>query len=221
MSPSAYASHIASQHPNKKAVTGMAIGTTSIVVLGSLFRWTLVDLLTPFLELILEMAIGLLFLSSLLWSLVHFVRFIRRKPNGGIVPLAINVATALVVVFVPFTLLTTNVDFRVLYSARMSVVGDVLAGKYDNQVENAGGRGDLIRLRGMRSYLSSGGGEIVRLRGPRRALILFFDFRGVLDSFSGFVYSSDDQPPGKDDFLGNFVEIERLKKNWFWVASRN
>lgn len=221
MSSAAHASDQASPHPTGNGVTGMAIGTASIVLFVSLFRWTLIDILTPFLEPILEAAIGLLFLSSLLWSLVHFLKFLRRRPGSAVVPLGINVATALVVVFVPFTLLTTNIDFRLYYSARMSVVRDVLAGKYDNQVENAGARGDLIALSGMRSYLSSGGGEIVRLRSPKRTLILFFDFRGVLDSFSGFVYSSDDQPPSKEDFLGNFVEIDRLRKNWFWVASTN
>jgi len=199
----------------------MAIATASIVLFVSLFRWTLVEFLTPFLEPILEMTIGVLFLISLIWSVVHSVRFIWRKPGDAVVPLVINVATGLVVVFVPFTLLTTNIDFRLLYSARMSVVGDVLAGKYDNKVERAGARGDLIPLPGVRSYLSSGGGEIVRLRNPERTLILFFDYRGVLDSFSGFVYSSDDRPPGKADFLGNFVEINRLRKNWYWVASKN
>lgn len=199
----------------------MAIATAGIVLFVSFCRWTLVEFLTPFLEPILEIGIGVLFLISLIWSVVHFVRFIRSKPGKAVVPLGINMATGLVVVFVPFTLLTTNIDFRLLYSARMSVVGDVLAGKYDNKVESAGARGDLIPLSGTRSYLSSGGGEIVRLRSPERTLILFFDYRGVLDSFSGFVYSSDDQAPGKDDFLGNFVEIDRLRKNWFWVASRN
>lgn len=199
----------------------MAIGTAGIVLFVSLFRWTLVEFLTPFLEPILEMAVGLLFLVSLLWSVIHLIRCVRRKPSDAVVPLGINLATGLIVVFVPFTLLTTNIDFRLLYSPRMSVVGDILAGKYDHNVESAGSRGDLIQLSGMHSYLSSGGGEVVRLRSPNRTLILFFDYRGVLDSFSGFVYTSDDQPPGKKDFLGNFVEIDRLRKNWFWVASRN
>jgi hypothetical protein len=35
-----------------------------------------------------------------------------------------------VAIFVPFTALTTDLDFRVHYAARMAVVDDVLAGQY-------------------------------------------------------------------------------------------
>jgi hypothetical protein len=129
--------------------------------------------------------------------------------------------TATVAIFVPFTALTTNLGFRVYYGARTAVVGDVLAGKYDNHIENKGGRGDWIALPASLSYLSSGGGEIVRFNHQGRTLIFFFSYRGILDSFSGFVYSTDNMPPTNGDFGGQFVEIIPLRKNWFWAASRN
>src|ERR1700730_3131945 len=67
----------------------------------------------------------------------------------------------------------------------------------------------------------AGGGDIVRLRRQNATLIFFFDYRGILDSFSGFVYSTDDSAPRDGDFGGRFVEIERLRQNWFWATSRN
>jgi len=52
-------------------------------------------------------------------------------------------------------------------------------------------------------------------------LIFFFDYRGILDSFSGFVYSTNDSPPRQGEFGGKFVEVIRLQKNWFWATSSN
>jgi hypothetical protein len=195
-----------------------ALGTAILV---SLFRWTLVEYLTPFLEPLLEIGVGILFLVSLIWSTVHLI---RRRHDGlatAFLPVAVNTVAALIVVFVPFTELTTNLNFRFRLNDRMAVVNDVLAGKYQNQIQSAGGRGDLIALPARLSGLSSSGGEIVRFHRQSDTLVLFFDYRGILDSFSGFVYSTDDLPPGPGDFGAKFFEIERLRKNWFWVSSRN
>jgi hypothetical protein len=71
-------------------------------------------------------------------------------------------------------------------------------------IKSAGGRGEVIPLQGALSTFESAGEEIVRLRRPSDPLIPFFDYRGMPDSFPGFVYSSDDAPPVKDDFGGTF-----------------
>ncbi len=186
----------------------------------SLFRWTLVEYLTPFIEPILEIAIGVLLLASLVWSVVHFIRARKQSPKVALFPLAFNVLTIAIVTFVPFSLLTTELDFRAHYRARMAVVSSVLDGRYENLVQSGGGRGDFIALPAQLSYLSSGG-DIIRSRRHNATLIFFYDYRGILDSFSGFIYSTDDSPPGNGDFGGRFVEIERLRQNWFWATSRN
>jgi hypothetical protein len=189
-------------------------------LLVSLFRWTLVEYLTPFIQPLLEMGIGLVFLASLVWSIVYLIRSRKQNPKRASLPLAVNVLTAVIVTFVPFSLLTTELDFRAHYQARMAVVSSVLDGRYENLVQDRGGRGDFIALPSQLSYLSSGG-DIVRLRRQNATLIFFYDYRGILDSFSGFVYSTDDSPPRDGDFGGRFAEIERLRQNWFWATSRN
>ena len=191
------------------------------LLLVNLFRWTSVEYLTPFLEPLLEIGVGVFFLVSLVWSAVHLIRKRRDGITDAFTPLAVNVATVLIVMLVPFTELTTNFDFRVHLSARTSVVNDVLAGKYEDRIRNAGGRGDLISLPPRLSDLSSSGGEILRFRRQNDTLILFFDYRGILDSFSGFVYSTDDFPPQSGDFGSKFFAVERLRVHWFWVSSRN
>jgi hypothetical protein len=190
----------------------------SAIFLG-LFRWTLVEYLTVFLEPLVEAAAAIFFVVSLIWSTIHLFRQRKKGPATAAIPLGVNVITALIVVFVPFTRLTIALDFRVLCAIRTEVARDVLAGKYENKIEHLGS-GDLITLPGRLFYLSSGG-EIVRERRANDTLILFFSFRGILSSFSGFVYSPDDRPPENGDFGGRFSEIDRLRQNWFWVSSRN
>ena len=53
----------------------------------------------------------------------------------------------------------------------------------------SGGRGDFVKLPPGRSYLSTGG-DITRLRRGNAELIFLFDFRGILSSLAGFVYST-------------------------------
>jgi hypothetical protein len=143
-------------------------------------------------------------LVSLTWSIVHALRKRRQRIAIAVLPLAVNVCTLLIAFFVPFTAVTIDIDFRTHLNARAAVVQDLLAGRYEKQVESLGGYGDLIALPNSKAYLSSGGGEILRYRRQNDTLILFFSYRGVLDSFSGFVYSTDDVPPQSGDFGGGF-----------------
>ncbi|MBZ5644609.1 MAG: hypothetical protein LAO19_17775 [Acidobacteriia bacterium] len=189
-------------------------------IVANVFRWTLVNFLTVFLEPLLEDGLWIALLGSFAWSIVHLIRARKRGPRLMLPPVTVNVLTLLMVLYVPFDYITTQFDFHMNYSARMAVVREVAAGKLDGRIRVSGGRGDFIGLQPWQSYLSTGG-EIMRWRRPNAQLIFFFDFRGVLSSFAGFVYSTDGTPPRQDDFGGNFVEIEHLRDNWFYASSRN
>jgi hypothetical protein len=199
---------------------GVVFAAFIVVILISLFRWTLIEHLTPFIEPTLEVTIGLILLVSLVCSVVHLIWARKQSPGVALSPLLVNVVALLMVAFFPFDFVTAQLDFRAHYKARMAVVSTVLDGGYENLAQN-GGRADLIALPAQLSYLSSGGGDIMRWRRENATLIFFFDYRGILDSFSGFVYSTDDSPPREGDFGGHFAEIKRLRQNWFWATSRN
>jgi hypothetical protein len=62
-------------------------------------------------------------------------------------------------------------------------------------------------------------GEVLIDRRDGKSFILFFTFRGILDRFSGYVYSPTDDPPAKDQFLGDGIEIDHVAPNWYWYAS--
>jgi hypothetical protein len=68
-------------------------------------------------------------------------------------------------------------------------------------------------------YLSKGGGEIVIEKHRGHDSILFFTYRGILYSSSGFVYSPKDQKPLHSDYVGDFIEIIKLDSKWYFVSS--
>jgi hypothetical protein len=198
-----------------------AICVFVVATLENFLRWKITEYLTPFLMPFLEMGIVLVFLLSVVCSLVHLFRHRGELPKSSY-PLLANIAAFLIMWFVPADWITTRADFRLNYSRRMEVVSDVLARKYDTQgARTTTTSGDLIALPSELSGLSAGGGMIMRRQTQERTLIFFFDFRGILNSFSGFVYSSDDSPPRDADFNARFFEIVRLQKNWYWASSRN
>jgi hypothetical protein len=161
-------------------------------------------------------------LSPLPHLLVRALSPSAKNLPKSVYPLTVNIATFLIVWFVPLDWIATRADFKLHYAGRMAVVSDVVAGKYGGPGElTVTTRGDLINLPGAFSNLSAGGGMIMRRRSPARTLIFFYDFRGILDSFSGFVYSSDDSPPRDADFNAQFFQVVRLQKDWYWASSKN
>jgi hypothetical protein len=111
-------------------------------------------------------------------------------------------------------------NFKWNYTRRMEVVSDVLAGKLANAVDGSVG-GTVVHLPSPYRGVSAGGDDILIFRSDGKTLIFFFDFRGILDNFSGFVYSTDGTKPTNDDFGGQFFEVEQLRPNWFWASSAN
>ena len=193
----------------------------TILLAIHIFRWRVVEALTPFIEPTVESVLEVAYLLVLLWSLIHFIRQAKKLgARRAATPLLVNIAILLIVLFVPFTEITVGLNFRWNYTKRAEVVSAVLDGKMNQFITNSGGLGDFIHLplsyRGL-----SDGDDIMVYRRDGQTLIFFFDFRGILDSFSGFVYSTDDTTPKSGDFGGQFVELEHLRPNWYWASSAN
>jgi hypothetical protein len=181
-----------------------------LVVFYKFFEWKIVEVLTPF-------------LMPLLWLLVFgfffvitFLTLMNLFKNKVWKPLAIQTVTILLWLFFPFTQIVLNIDFTMTKAEREKVVANINSGTLKPNVSH---NDSLIHLPEKYNHLSKGGGEVVVEKKGDSYTILFFTFRGILDSFSGFVYSPNDQRPSASDFDGDYKEIERLDKNWYWVAS--
>jgi hypothetical protein len=190
------------------------------ILLLNLFRWTLVEWLTPFILPLVDLAVFAVFVGVAVWSLVHFIRQRKRiGPRDAFMPLAVNLWVIAIVMLFPFTEITTKLDFKWHHAKRMEVVSAVLDGKMDKFITHRGGRGDVIHLPPEFRGMSAGGDDIMVFRRNGHVLIFFFTYRGILDHFSGFIFSGDDTKPENGDFGGDFIELERLRPNWYWAAS--
>src|SRR5215831_18999650 len=202
------------QHPTSPHSTApilkVSLILAAVIIAASVFRWTIIEWLTPFIDPIMVLGLGLALLCALVVSLLHFLfRFRKAGLRQAAIPFLVNCATLLIVLFVPFTRITTNLDFRWNYRKRMEVVADVLSGKLD-KAGRATGRGEFVQLPPSHRGLSAGGDEIIISRRDGATLVFFFTFRGILDSFSGFVYCPDGAKPVDGDFGGQFIEVQQL-----------
>jgi hypothetical protein len=185
----------------------------------NIFRWMLVDLLTVFLEPMVEIAVFSAFAAVLVWAIVHAILPFRGARGNRFSPLLLGLTSLAVFLFVPFNEIELDINFSINVQSRTDVAQRVLA-KIPSAAPMLGGRGDFVHLTGS-EYRLSDDGDVMVWHTAQKQMVFFFTFRGVLDSFSGFVYSANDLPPENEDFGGEWVEVTRLRKNWYWAASRN
>lgn len=189
------------------------IGSLTIL-LQNIYRWTIVDIFTPFIAILIEM-IG--YLVFIVCSLIVFVYFViskcQRARNG--IPILINIVVIILIFIIPFTSITVNLDYRFNKSEREEVVKLVLDGSLK---PNLSFNAALIHLPDKYEKLSKGGGEIIVEGSGQDTQILFFTYRGVVDNFAGFIYTANGSRP--DEMLfGDFIQVKKFDKNWYWVSA--
>ncbi|MEG0775450.1 hypothetical protein [Clostridium sp.] len=194
-----------------------SIAASVLLILINIFRWHLIEVFSVFLLPFLEGPIILLFLGSMISSVVYFIRNGRKEKLRAIVPLTICIITILIVWFVPFTKINLALDFSKNLEQREKVVSMIQTGEL---MPNVSHNQSLIALPKEYAHLSKGGGEVVVEREGDNLRVLFFTFRGVLDSFSGFVYISDDTKLQEGNFNTGFLQIEKKKEHWYWGAAK-
>lgn len=157
-----------------------------------------------------------MYLGLLLLIIISFIALsfrIRKNRKWASFPLLINIGTLLIIIFVPFTSMWLNWQFNSNWQEYNEVVQLIEDGEIKPDENGA------IRLPPKYRHLSKGGGwiEVEKKDGVTR--IFFYTFVGVLDNFSGFMYSSDNSPPKRGDLGGDWKQIEQQRPNWFFCAS--
>ena len=196
----------------------ISLAGSGAFVFIQILRWPLVSLLTVFVEPLLEIAVFLCFTVVGICCLVYAIRNRRSASRKVWLPVAICLSAAIIVVAVPFSELYLKFDFYI-YQDRRTAVAEKLLQNPSLVTNVPGSRGAFVTLDPADSYLSRDDGEVLIDRRDGNTFVLFFTFRGILGRFSGFVYSPTDEPPGKDEFDGDGLEIKRLAPHWFWYAS--
>lgn len=176
----------------------------------------MIDSLTPFLFIPLAGALWLLFLISVIVSLVSLYRK-RKLGKVAWLPIGINIAAILIVFFVPFTELWLKVNFALYKADREKVVQEVYSGNLQPNVRK---NSPLIKLGSNYPNLSVGGNEFVVQEYNGRKYVFFFTFRGILDNYSGFLYVPDGGDPKLYSDLNeeDSTQIVKYDDHWFYAS---
>lgn len=184
----------------------LAIFSSLIVVLFKFSQWSIMDIVTPFaMPFFWLMVYGF-------FTVVTIMSFITLFKTKQWRPVLIQLFTVLLLFFFPFNKIVLDLEFHANKSEREEVVTFIEKGVIQPNVSH---NESLILLPKEYRNLSKGGGEIIVEDGE----VFFFTFRGILDNFSGFVYSPTDAKPRQGDFGGDFKEIVKLEKHWYFIGS--
>ena len=195
----------------------VALVISAFLILVIAFQWSLDDLLTPFLMPPLLALVWLLFMVVTVWSLVHLMRHEKGLRNA--IPAIICALTLGIVMLVPFTKLWLHFNFALNKSARERVVHDVSVDRLKPNRIFASGVG-MISLTDQTPNISAGGNEIQTATYNGKTYVFFYTFRGILNSYSGFLYV----PTGGDP--GAFFDVNeeprplsyKYDDHWFFVT---
>ncbi len=194
----------------------LAIISSVLLILLSVFEWSLVDTITIFLMLPLSAAVWLFFIGCLVASLTCLLNF-KRIGLKSVAPIGIQAVALLLVIYVPFTALWLKADYILNKAQREVVVAKVLNGQLKPNVEHNAG---LIHLSGDYSGLSRGGDDIVVENHEGVTYVFFFTFRGILDNYSGYLYVPDGGSAEKYSDLSesDVTQIKHIENNWYLVS---
>jgi hypothetical protein len=190
------------------------IGSMTIILLN-IFRWTLVDIFTPFFAPFIEIIGYFIFIVCSLIIFIYYVASRKNRRARNKIPILLNVGVLVLVLVIPITSITLNLDFRYHKSERDEVVQLVLNGSLNPNVSH---NESLILLPNEYKKLSKGGGEIVVEGTGQGTHILFYTYRGVIDNYAGFIYTVDGRRPDAVRF-GDFIEVKKLNRYWYWVSA--
>jgi hypothetical protein len=176
--------------------------------------WSLTDLLTIFVSMLLPPAAWLALASVTLWALV----FALRRRAGGYkqwFPLGICLVAATIGVLAPFTDLWLSVNYRFHHTARLRVIAALEARQLPTPQTSDSTM--MVHLPWAAS-VSNGGGDILVERRHGHLMVLFFTYRGILSHYSGYIYTSDDAPALTEAFGDSVRQSRRIAPHWFFAA---
>jgi hypothetical protein len=185
-----------------------------VAFLTQLFQWSLIDILTPFIFPLLQ---GLIALAIIISFIVSGFRFFKSRSKIRVLVFFISLITLIIYSFFPFTSIALNLDFNTKLSERKQVV--VLVQKQTLK-PNVSYDSSLIKLPNNFPNVSAGGNEIIVQNYGDSPEIFFFTYRGILSSYSGFLYTQGDVEPA--EFWNDTpIQVFKLRDHWYFMAFSN
>ncbi len=197
----------------KRRLIHSIIAAVLIILLG-IFKWSIIDRISPFLFMPFSGVIWLYFIIIVIASLTCILKY-KKIGLVSLAPLAITGLAFVTAYFVPFTYLWLKADFAFYKNEREEIVQQV----YKNELKpNVSHNPSLISLDDSYPNLSSGGNEIIVEEHDGQKYVFFFTFRGVVDNYSGFVYVPEGGDPRNFSDLNEMssTQITPFGGNWYY-----
>ncbi len=194
----------------KKKLTKITMISGIIVIIYNLTKWYLVQLVTPFFMPFVSIVIYGSFFIIFIIGIINFIKCKNWKP------LVIQLIIIIICIYVPFVKIYMKLDFIIYKEDRKQVIELIEQKKLIPNVEY---NNEMIHLPKQFLSTSKNGGDILVQEKENSTLIFFYTYRGILDNFSGFIYSFNDIKPIKSDFNSDFKEIIKVENNWYYVTS--
>ncbi|HEX7981440.1 MAG TPA: hypothetical protein VF461_22710 [Gemmatimonadaceae bacterium] len=200
--------------PSSACIRFCTIAAAAVILVAA-FEWTIIDAVTEFLFMPLQVAAWLPLLVGFGWAVITYARF-RASDRTASYPLLICVVGVAIVLFVPWTTVWLAANELVHRSDRERIVQQVQQGALR---PNVGYNSALIALSSDSPDVSKGGNEIIVEEHDGRRYVFFYTYRGILDHYSGFLYV----PAGADprafrEAADRSTVMEPRSPNWYFLA---
>ncbi|MFD0769519.1 hypothetical protein ACFQZ1_11865 [Bacillus sp. CGMCC 1.60114] len=194
----------------KKNLTKIITISSFVLIFYHFLEWYLVEFLTPFVMPFLSITIHGWFFILLILSIIHLIRYKNLKP------LIIQLIVIIIWAYTPFTSIYIKLDFLIYKDDRKQVIKLI---EHKKLIPNVDYNDKMIHLPKQFTSTSKNGGDVLIQQKEKSISVFFFTYRGILDNFSGFIYTPNDIKPNKSDFNSEFKEIIKIEKNWYYVTS--
>jgi hypothetical protein len=194
-----------------------AIIVCAALLLVTFFQWNLVDIFTVFLFPLLQGALYLVFIVFFIISTVTTIKHRKHLNFKSMLPIYLYVLTILIWIFIPMTNLWLDLNFQLHFAQREKVASLVEQGELK---PNVSWNNITLHLPAEYRSTSLGGGDVLVEKDASSTQVLFFTFRGVLSSYSGFLYTSSNTVP--TEFLGDqLINSIKYADHWYFISSAN
>lgn len=144
-------------------------------------------------------------------SVVHIFKSYKKTRVKSFLPLILSVTLIFLVIDRPLSPLFQNVEFSVKLDKREEVARQIING----EIKPFNDRGDLFIVPEKYNNISiSDGNEVMKMNDK----LFFFTVRGILDNFSGYVYSPSGLEPTHEDVQATIIWMQKMNDHWYYVS---
>lgn len=144
-------------------------------------------------------------------SIVHIFKRYKKTRVKSFLPLFLSVTLIFLVIDRPLSPLFQNVEFSFKLDKREEVTRQILNG----EIKPSNDRGDLFLVpKKYNDFSLSDGNEVMKMNDK----LFFFTFRGILDNFSGYVFSPSGLEPTNEDVQATIIWMQKMNNNWYYVS---